>query len=175
MAGITVDVLDREVIARIRQLQQTSVKPAMKVVGQKLTSKIQLGFRASATPWGAPWAPLKFRQGQPLRDTGRMQRSINWRIGGTDAQPHVDVGTKITAPGGASIAAVHQFGATIEPVHAKLLAFMAGGRVIFAKKVVIPARPFMPIRPGGEMELPPTWAADVTRALRAHLNRVSGQ
>lgn len=39
-------------------------------------------------------------------------------------------------------ARIHQFGATITPKKAKMLAFKVRGKSVFAKKVVIPARPF---------------------------------
>ncbi|WP_175404830.1 phage virion morphogenesis protein, partial [Endozoicomonas atrinae] len=43
-------------------------------------------------------------------------------------------------------AAVHNFGATIRPKKAKILAFPGkNGQTVFAKKVVIPARPFLAI------------------------------
>lgn len=41
---------------------------------------------------------------------------------------------------------VHEYGATIEPTKAKRLVFEIDGRLIFAKSVTIPARPYF--RPG---------------------------
>lgn len=165
--SITIDVLDQEVLAKLEQLkaQGSNFGGPMAVIGRKVKTKIDLGFRASVTPWGAPWAPLKIRSGQPLRDTGRLQRSITYRTGKQGDEAYVDVGTNV------AFAQVHQYGATIEPKTAKLLSFMTPLGRAFAKKVVIPSRPFMPIK-GDALALPPAWAADIVDAVRNHLQRV---
>jgi phage gpG-like protein len=49
-----------------------------------------------------------------------------------------------------------------------------GGRMIFAKKVVVPARPFMPLKKGySVVTLPPAWSADITRAMRAYFKNAA--
>jgi phage gpG-like protein len=40
-------------------------------------------------------------------------------------------------------ARIHQFGGVIKPVNAKVLAFNIGAKKVFAKKVTIPARPYI--------------------------------
>ena len=40
-------------------------------------------------------------------------------------------------------ARIHQFGGVITPVKGKCLAFNLGGKKVFAKKVTIPARPYV--------------------------------
>lgn len=50
-------------------------------------------------------------------------------------------------------AATHQFGATIKPKNKKMLSWKIGGVSVFAKKVVIPARPFLGISIADEAEL----------------------
>ena len=79
-------------------------------------SKIQRGFASSTSPDGAPWAPLKHRQGQPLRDTRALQNGLS-------TPKSVDVGGFSI---GASVpyAGFHQHGAP-------------GAK--------IPARPFLPL------------------------------
>lgn len=49
-------------------------------------------------------------------------------------------------PGGGSVTAVHQFGATIRPKRGKHLILKPRGfkHPIFARQVTIPARPFLP-------------------------------
>lgn len=103
--------------------------------------------------------------GQPLRDTGRLNRSI---VANPD-KTGVTIGTNV------KYARTHQFGATIRPRAKKVLAFPGpNGQMIFAKKVAIPARPFLPLKKGQNVvALPPAWSADVTRALRAYFRNVA--
>lgn len=163
-------------------------------VGASLKTLIDLGFKMSRDPWGQQWAPLKFRAlrrsdnggkisrtgrrqasanasgrpGQPLRDTGQLQRSITYRAD-TDG---VTVGTNLRAKNGASIPAVHQFGAVILPKKGKFLIFPGpNGNLIFAKKSVIPRRAFLPIDTAGNIALPPTWAAAIVARIRAFMLR----
>lgn len=168
MAKIEIEVLADQVEARLKQLQAagSNLQPAYTAIGKTLVDRIRLGFRGTRSPWGETWAPLKSRAGKALRDTGRLQRSIVPKV---DSQG-VTVGTNIKVPGGsANLAAVHQFGTTIVPKTAKWLVFEINGKVIRAKKVTIPARPFMPLRPAGNLDLPPAWASAILRNLAAHL------
>lgn len=101
--------------------------------------------------------------GQPLRDTGRLNRSI---VSQSDADG-VTVGTNV------KYARVHQFGATIKPRKKPFLVFPGpSGQMIFAKRVTIPARPFMPLRKGAEVvALPPPWSVLVVGALKLHFRK----
>jgi len=139
-----------------------NLAPAYAVIGSRLATKIRLCFRLGVDPWGSPWVALKLRKGQPLRDTGRLQRSIT----SNPDSSGVTIGTNLIQ------AKVQQFGATIVPVKAKRLVFPGPhGKLIFAKKVVVPARPYMPITHGGTVQLPAEWKASVISALRDHLKK----
>jgi phage virion morphogenesis protein len=153
VSGVTVDVDSTEISALLAQLKErtSDTQPAMAAIGRFLVSKIQMGFRTSRDPWGNAWAALKFRSGQPLRDTGRLRNSIHYAA----TPQEVTVGTNV------SYAAVHQFGAVIKPKTAKALVFTAGGRTIFARSVTVPARPFMPIG----QPLPDSWEQGIKEAL----------
>lgn len=167
-----IEVLDQAVQQGLAQLQQQGgdLKPTLEVVGRKLKTKVQLGFRSAQSPWGQKWAPLKLRSGQPLRDTGaNLYGRLTYQIGQDEGGFHVDVGTNF------KYAPVHQFGAVIKPVKAKMLRFMGPNGPIFAKQVVIPARPFLPITADGMLDLPEAWATDVLKALQAHYARVLSQ
>ena len=50
----------------------------MNRIGRAVHADTLMRFRQGKAPDGTPWLPLKTRQGQPLRDTGRLQRSITW-------------------------------------------------------------------------------------------------
>ena len=53
-----------------------------KNVAAEALRQVQLGFKTGTDPDGVPWAPLKHRVGQPLRKTGRLNRSFNARPSG---------------------------------------------------------------------------------------------
>jgi phage gpG-like protein len=167
MATVSVKVLSAEVQKRLQEMQAAAqnTRPAFDAIGRVLSSRIRLGFRSSRGPSGAPWLPLKHRIGQPLRDTGRLQRSITHRASAKD----VVVGTNL------KYAPLHQFGGTILPKNAPFLAFKSmkgtpGETMIFARKVKIPARPFFPLDRAGNIALPPLWAksalAEMAKALK---------
>lgn len=150
-------------IAKIKALQASAgnMEPVFATVGRVIKARIQLCFKLGISPFGSPWAALKIRKGQPLRDTGLLQRSITYK----PDQTGVTIGTNQMPR-----AAVHQFGAVIKPKNAKHLVFPGpGGRMIFAKKVTIPARPFMPLTKGSDtVVLPSEWSKAVTNALRQY-------
>ena len=160
---IKVQVVDQKLKAKLQALVATgeNMKPVYDVVGRTIATKIRLCFKLGIDPWGKPWLPLKIRKGgQPLRDTGRLVRSITSK----PDDKGVSIGTNVF------YARVHQRGATITPKKAKRLVFPGpGGKLIFAKKVTVPARPFMPLRPDSNtIALPPAWSGDVVRAMRAY-------
>jgi phage virion morphogenesis protein len=141
-------------------------QPLFAAIGETIRNRIQVGFKLGRAPDGTAWKPLKMREGQPLRDTGLLQRSITSR---PDAEG-VTIGTnKIQAR-------VHQFGATIVPVKAKLLAWKprGSGQWFFAKKVTIPARPYLPLNKDGQPDLPPEWSEAIIRNIRTYLRNASG-
>lgn len=67
----------------LRDLASDEVRrKALGSIGRSLLTKIQLGFRTSTNPWGAPWKPITHRKGKPLVDTGRLRSSMNYRVQG---------------------------------------------------------------------------------------------
>lgn len=162
MAGMfSLGVLDGGLKAKLAKLDAAAENKTeiFDRVGAAVLTKVQLGFRTASDPYGMPWKPLKLRDGRPLSDTGRLRRSI---LAQSD-NSGVTIGTNL------KYARAHQFGATIVPKTAKRLVFAGqGGRKIFAKKVVIPARPYLPLNTAGQTVLPPTWRAAVVARLKAH-------
>lgn len=152
-------LLANAVEARLAKMELggTEKAKALGALGGSLANRVRLGFRMGRDPWGARWAPLNpmFRVGQPLRDTGRLQRSITSKVDGDG----VLVGTNVR------YARTHQFGATILPKNVdRLAAPTAAGGIAFLEKAVIPSRPFLPIR-GGHLSLPAPWARSALQAL----------
>lgn len=97
MAGVRVRVDARRLRRAIRDAERAPLD-AWREIGELIVSSIQRNFEASGRP--KRWAPLKYRQGKPLIDTGRLRASINAKA---DAAG-VTVGTNLI------YAATHQFG-----------------------------------------------------------------
>lgn len=144
----------RALQAMARRVRDTT--PAMAAVARALKAQVDLGFRGGRDPYGTPWAPLRSREGQPLRKTGRLQRSIRARHSRDEAV----VGTNL------AYARVHQFGAVIRPRRAKVLRFRVGKQWVSKRQVTIPARPFLP---DPERGLPEAWRRKVLAVVERHV------
>ncbi len=155
MSGFTMEIIDTGAGIALRRAAEAldDPVPLFDRIGNDLAEMARQGFVHGESPGGEPWAPLKFRAGQPLRDTGRLMNSITHRV----SRDYIEVGTNV------KYAAVHQFGATIRPKRGKFLVFKPRGasNPIFAREVTIPARPFLP-----DETLPPDW-------LQAIISRVN--
>jgi phage gpG-like protein len=150
--------IDRKADTYLRALgaRVKDLSPAMRDIGHEFVEEIRLGFRTSTSPNGVRWAPLRYRAGQPLLDTGtHLRNPMAYRAN----RSSVEIGSNFEYAG------VHQHGATIKPKRGKFLKFTPPGfsHPIFAKKVTIPARPFLPVG-----ELPPDWQRDMLDILRDH-------
>lgn len=139
MTDLSLEIDTKQINSLIdRAIKIGKTGPLMDNLGRAMVSDIDMNFRRSQGPDGTPWDSLKHRDGQPLRDTGRLQRSISYKA----SEDETEVGTNL------KYAATHQFGATIKPKKGKFLVFPirgAGGqaRYVFARQVIIPARPFI--------------------------------
>lgn len=156
MAKVEASLIDRQVAIAFDKLVKAGgdPSPALQVIGRKLTTRIAFGFRNSDSPYGEQWKPIKARVGLPLVDTGRLRRSLQqFNIGGGPDSKYVEIGTNVV------YAPVHQYGAIFA---------RAGKRG--PSRVVIPARPFMPIR-NDQLDLPEAWATDTLQALVNHFKR----
>ncbi len=173
---VKVEVLQDKLQARLSGLRSkiADMTPAYATIGRVLVNRIRICFRNSASPWGGAWAPLRYRKGKALVDTGRLRRSILYRA----SKDGVEVGTNV------KYARFHQFGAKLK-ARDQVLAFGKKGKfqskaksrkalvvvnVAFARigEGYIPARPFMPVTPAGELNLPPAWGLGVLRELGNH-------
>lgn len=171
---LDIEIDDQSILSALSALaENVGDGKALGTVANTIAEEIRLGFEDSTDPWGNPWKPLKFRSGQPLKDTGVLANSITHNI---TSATSAEVGTNICH------AIVHQYGATVKADQpkgkqslcgyvtkgAKHLAFSAGGSIIRAKQVTIPARPFMPIR-DGHADLPEGWKGSILEALAGEL------
>jgi phage gpG-like protein len=127
---------DRELIARFEAIP-SAVRAALlrKITGLSLELEAKVKGKLSGSV-------LKVR-------TGALRRSIFSEVNNTDAM----VQGRVASSGDVKYAAIHEFGGTtkahiIEPKKAGVLAFMAGGKMRFAKRVnhpgsVMPERSFL--------------------------------
>lgn len=186
MAKVNIEVQASKVQHRIGDMLKAgeNMTPVWQKVGVNVVNRIRMLFRQGRDPWGHPWKPLKWRAprmtkrgkvskagakqmemnaagtpGQPLVHTGMLRRSITAKADTAGVQ----VGTNLI------YARVHQFGAKILPKKGPFLVFPGpNGQLIFARKVTVPARPFMPIH-NNKTTLPKNWAATIIRMLATHL------
>jgi len=116
-------------------------KPILEAMGLQLVSLTKRAFSdASLRP--SAWPARQSGTNSLLRKSGALWQSI--RITALTAN-------SVTVGSDRLYAAIHQLGGKIEAKPGKRLAFQIGGRKIFVKSVNIPARPFFPFKPNGEM------------------------
>lgn len=121
------------------------MSPLMEAMGGAMADATVLRFETETEPDGTPWMPswrARHEGGKTLSRTGRLKQSFDAsRQGAVQAGPNtVEWGTNV------AYAPPLQFGAVIYPKDSENLAFVGvEGHVIFAKNVVIPARPMVGI------------------------------
>lgn len=157
------DEAARAGLARLAGGMHDMSKP-MGVIARTLEQLTRQSFRDEADPWGTPWAghspvTLRMRRArgqasvQRLLDSGAMYSTIRGEHSQTDAS--VSVGGTGGAP-----APVHQFGNPSNRMFGRGLA-------------PIPARPFLPIRPAGDADLPASWSDEVLNVLALHMQEAA--
>lgn len=143
--SIVIDASDMaDAMQRLRPLLDFDAEELMTGIAALGESQTRRRITDEKTgPDGTPWPPNA--AGTPiLVATGQhLLASVAWRASATEAE------------WGASweFAHVHQEGAVIVPKDAKALMFNLGGRMVAAKRVSIPARPFVGLSPDNEAEI----------------------
>jgi len=136
-------------------------------VAEAALEEIARSFAGERDPWDRPWKRslrAQLEGGQTLSDVGRLRRSFSYK-----ATPEgFIVGSNVR------YAAIHQYGGVIRPRRAKYLKFrLAGGsrkrkggrgRWVQAKRVEMPARPFVP-----EPQLSPRWERAFAETAQTYL------
>lgn len=105
-----------------------------RALGKEALSLVRMGFETSTDPYGKRWERLKTRAGRPLLNTGRLLSSVKMNSSAAGFQ----------LSSGLIYAGVHNLGRVIRPRSAPFLVFKVGNRLVFAKKVRIPQRRFIP-------------------------------
>lgn len=71
------DLQLRRLLAKLKWFERGDfARTALKNLEAEAVTQVKLGFRQSRDPYGNAWAPLKHRDGRPLRDTGRLNNSF---------------------------------------------------------------------------------------------------
>lgn len=133
------DDLTPDLKKKIRALKDPT--PVLRAIGTQLVSLTKRSFRDPSLRI-APWKPKASGAASNLIAKGMLLSSI--RITGL-TKTTVTIGTD------RRYAAIHQLGGVIRAKPGKSLVFKIGERTIFASKVTIPARPFFPFLPTGEL------------------------
>ena len=139
--------------------------PLLRQIGIAMRQSTQDRFTAGVDPEGKAWAPL-----HPLYAPIKVGPSIlvgSGMSGGLQGSITFDTGPNFVAVGSNRIyAAVHQFGAVIRPVKAKFLVFRMAGGMVHASQVTIPARPYLGLSTGDELEIAELSGLYIARLLR---------
>jgi phage gpG-like protein len=132
-----------EALLKIEGLANAPTEELADGIGRLVQESTRNRIRSTKTsPAGAPWKANRAGTSTLYR-SGALERSIDY----TASADSVVVGS------GLVYARVHQEGGKIEPKTAKALAFMAGGRLVFAKSVTIDARPYLGLSPQDETDI----------------------
>lgn len=116
-----------------------SPQAILEAIALELEDNTRRRFTTNIAPDGTPWTPLN-----PVYASSRKPLPILVQSGQLRQQLSTEVrGHTIIVGSAMPYGGVHQFGATIIPRTKKSLAFRMGGKVVHARKVVIPARPFL--------------------------------
>lgn len=138
------------------EIRQRAALDAADAMAQSYQSDVVRSMTGpSPSPPGTP----------PARRTGTLARS-------TRAEPAVGGGGRATSSVAPHTvyARIQQFGGIIVPVRAKALRWKEGQAVRFAKRVVLPARPFMVMTRARRERIRRAGAAAVSKTVREALS-----
>lgn len=160
MSGFTINTTRDDISPMLKAAKGKlrNATPLMRAIGTGIVGLAKESFNDASkrqTPWpakvdGSP-ATLKSREASLWRSLKVQEVSATSVKFGSD-RPY---------------AAIHQFGGTITPKTGKFLVFNIGGRKVFAKKVTMPARPYLPVTKDGQ--LTPLASARVKDIIETHL------
>jgi len=143
-------------MARLNALGTIDFHSLLDALGQRGMEQTRERLEVEKTaPSGGAWPKTTDGRGA-LFVTGKLARSINHTVSGDAA---------IWGTGVQPYARIHQFGGVIRPVKARCLHFTIGGKDVFAKKVTIPARPYVGVSAANARELEDIAARRLARAM----------
>lgn len=142
----------RKIALKIKAASSPEFRADMaKIMMHEALELVDEGFQRGIAPNDSPWKKPAFRNGQPLRDTRRLQSSFT---GASNARGF-KIGTNV------EYAVTHQDGLKIKAKGDGSLRFRAGGRFFTVKSVKIPKRQMVP-----EGRLSLRWSRALTDSAR---------
>ncbi|MBX9594699.1 MAG: phage virion morphogenesis protein [Roseomonas sp.] len=144
-AAITLRVMAEGPRAAVTALMRSGTDPRLLLapIGTGMVRAVQDRFRSATDPQGAAWAPLNPEYAAAKKRGAGILRGAAM-AGGLMGSITRDVQGDEVAVGTAKVyGAPHQFGAVIRPRSAPALAFRIGKRLVLARSVTIPARPYL--------------------------------
>lgn len=146
MSGVAIDISEQglaEALLKIEGIADAPTGELMEGIGRLVQEQTRHRIVALKTsPAGAGWKPNRAGTSTLFR-SGTLADSIDY-LASNDS---VQVGS------GLVYARIHQEGGKIEPKSAKTLAFMAGGQLVFAKSVTMPARTYIGLSSDNRQEI----------------------
>jgi phage virion morphogenesis protein len=147
MAGATIKITVRDqglraAFRRLAAADRSLIPAALKSLGELALKQTRRRFQEQKSPDGQAWAALnpEYAKGkrsrkilQELGMRGGLLGTIVYRVEGR----RVLIGTNKV------YGAIHQFGGTIVPRRGDALVFRLGGKLVMARSVTIPARPYL--------------------------------
>lgn len=91
MATKTLEELRLDISLLMQKLSDS--EPFLNELGQRLVESFKYGFRESKGPNNDAWKTLTHRDGKPLIDTGRLRRSIGFKL--SNDNKSLSVGTNV--------------------------------------------------------------------------------
>lgn len=141
---VTITAKDNISAALARMVDSAGRVSLMEAIGQAIVSQTKLAFD---NPGQRPAAwPARTTGGSHalLKLSGTLQRGIAI----TELTE-----TSVSVSSDRIYAALHQFGGKIQAKNGGYLKFKIGGKWTSKKEVTIPARPFFPVTPSGQLTL----------------------
>ena len=115
------------------RVDSISLNEILEKIGFYQENEIKKRFDTSSDAEGKSWKALKYRKGNPLRDTAALMGSFNTTISGSSVKVWTDkIYANIHDQGGVIESKV------IEPKNKQALCFTINGTKYFSKRVVMP-------------------------------------
>lgn len=145
-------------------------EPVLRAIGTGLVQVTQDRFESATDPQGNAWTALNplyaaTKRGPGILRESAMRGGLMSSITFETSSDAVQVGTNKV------YAAIHQFGGTIKPKDAPALIFRIGGKLVWARSVTIPARPFLGVGPDDEEMILDVVEGALARALDRNTSR----
>lgn len=140
MTGVSVTIEGLEVAkAKLSALSRIEFHVLLDALARQGKEQTQERIdREKTSPEGVPWKP-NLSGTTILFRAGALYKSVDHAATATEAK----WGVPADPVGGRPYARIHQFGGVITPKNSRSLKFEVGGKTVHAKKVTIPARPYL--------------------------------